>query len=81
MIANPPVAFYCNGADYDYGVVPGRLGANSNAPYTDPYGTPGPCAGYCTASSSATNGVSDGYTASGQASAPPAGSAVVDVTA
>lgn len=62
VFVSPPVARFCNGRDFDSATVPGRLGANSNAPYTDPYGTPGPCAGYCTASSSATNGVADGYT-------------------
>ncbi len=62
IFVNPPVARYCNGRDFDSATVPGRLGANANAPYSDPFGSPGPCAGYCTASSSATNGVSDGYT-------------------
>jgi hypothetical protein len=61
VFVSPPVARFCNGRDFDSATVPGRLGANSNAPYTDPFGTPGPCAGYCTASSSSTNGVADGY--------------------
>jgi hypothetical protein len=61
VFVSPPVARFCNGKDFDSATVPGRLGANANAPYTDPFGTPGPCAGFCTASSSSTNGVADGY--------------------
>jgi hypothetical protein len=49
IFVSPPVAQYCNGKDFDSATVPGRLGANANAPYRDPFGTPGPCAGYCTA--------------------------------
>ena len=55
IFVSPPVAQYCNGKDFDSATVPGRLGANANAPYTDPFGSPGPCAGYCTAHGS------DGY--------------------
>jgi len=59
IFVSPPVAQYCNGKDFDSATVPGRLGANSNAPYTDPFGSPGPCAGYCTAYGT------DGYTKCG----------------
>ncbi len=46
---SPPKAFYCNGKDFDVGVVPGRLGAGlGDAPYTDPYGGTGYCRDNCT---------------------------------
>ncbi len=49
-----PVASYCNGVDFEYGVVPGRLGANqTGAPYTDPIGTNALCGSGCTAASGA----------------------------
>ncbi len=49
VFVSPPVAQYCNGKDFDSGTVPGRLGANSNAPYTDPFGSTSLCSAYCTA--------------------------------
>ncbi len=61
VFVSPPKAYFCNGRDFDSATVPGRLGANSNAPYYDPFGTPGPCSASCTASSATTNGVADGY--------------------
>jgi hypothetical protein len=49
IFVSPPKAFYCNGKDFDVGVVPGRLGAGlGNAPYTDPYGGTGYCRDNCT---------------------------------
>ena len=45
IFVSPPVAYYCNGKDFDVGVVPGRLGAGlGDAPYVDPLTSPG---GYC----------------------------------
>jgi hypothetical protein len=45
IFVSPPVAYYCNGKDFDVGVVPGRLGAGQgDAPYTNPVKSPG---GYC----------------------------------
>ncbi|HEY3595505.1 MAG TPA: RICIN domain-containing protein, partial [Polyangiaceae bacterium] len=52
IFSNPPSAFYCDGEDFDLGVVPGRLGATqSGAPYKDPFGTSALCSRYCTANS------------------------------
>lgn len=45
IFVSPPTAYYCNGKDFDLGVVPGRLGVGQpGAPYVDPLTTPG---GYC----------------------------------
>jgi hypothetical protein len=45
IFTSPPTAYYCNGKDFDQGVVPGRLGAGQpGAPYTNPLTTAG---GYC----------------------------------
>jgi Ricin-type beta-trefoil lectin domain-like len=59
VFVSPPVAQYCNGKDFDSGTVPGRLGANSNAPYTNPFGSTSLCSSYCTAHST------DGFTQCG----------------
>jgi hypothetical protein len=38
IFVSPPKAYYCNGKDFDQGVVPGRLGASQpGAPYVNPY--------------------------------------------
>jgi hypothetical protein len=60
VFISPPVARFCSGPDLDSATVPGRLGANSNAPYTNPFGNPGPCGYGCSTSSATTNGVADG---------------------
>jgi hypothetical protein len=63
IFVSPPKGYFCNGKDFDSGVVPGRLGAGQwFAPYYDPFGTPGPCAASCTPSSARTNNVADGFT-------------------
>ena len=51
IFTNPPVAYYCNGKDFDQGVVPGRLGATqTGSPYTTPYSYSGAlCKTFCTA--------------------------------
>jgi len=50
IFVDPPQAYYCNGKDFDQGVVPGRLGANQvNAPYKAPGGVDPACAKTCTA--------------------------------
>jgi Ricin-type beta-trefoil lectin domain-like len=50
LFVSPPKAYYCNGKDFDQGVVPGRLGADqTNAPYTNPWGQGAACKNYCTA--------------------------------
>jgi hypothetical protein len=50
IFTSPPTAFYCNGQDFDQGVVPGRLGANQiDAPYVNPWASVGgACKSYCT---------------------------------
>ena len=49
IFVSPPKAFYCNGKDFDVGVVPGRLGAGlGNAPYSNPFGGTGYCRDNCT---------------------------------
>ena len=49
IFVSPPTAFYCNGKDFDVGVVPGRIGAGlGNAPYKDPFGGTGYCRDNCT---------------------------------
>jgi hypothetical protein len=49
IFVDPPVAHFCNGKDFDQGVVPGRLGTQSSAPYVNPFGTGAACKSYCTA--------------------------------
>jgi len=54
-------AFFCNGTDFDSGVVPGRLGATqSGAPYINPQGPTGLCVTSCSQGGGANN--NDGYT-------------------
>jgi len=49
IFVSPPVAYYCNGKDFDVGVVPGRIGAGqTNAPYKNPFQSPGYCRDHCT---------------------------------
>ena len=49
IFVSPPEAFYCDGKDFDVGVVPGRLGAGlGNAPYSNPFGGAGYCRDHCT---------------------------------
>jgi hypothetical protein len=49
LFAAQPTSYYCNGKDFDQGVVPGRLGVTqTNAPYTDPFGATASCKDYCT---------------------------------
>jgi hypothetical protein len=59
VFVSPPVAQYCNGKDFSSATVPGRLGANSNAPYTNPFGGNSLCSSYCAAHST------DGFTQCG----------------
>ena len=59
VFVSPPVAQYCNGKDFDSAAVPGRLGANANAPYTNPFGGNSLCSAHCTAHST------DGFTQCG----------------
>jgi len=47
IFSSPPKAFYCDGADFQHGTVPGRLGATSSSIYTNPFGTSGFCGGPC----------------------------------
>ena len=63
IFQSPPKAFYCNGKDFDQGVVPGRLGANqAGAPYVNPFASSG---GYCVnaCAGSDTPHMGDGYKA------------------
>jgi hypothetical protein len=50
IFISPPKAYYCNGKDFDQGMVPGRLGTGQNdAPYVNPLGYSGAqCRNYCT---------------------------------
>jgi len=49
IFVSPPQAFYCNGKDFDVGVVPGRIGAGQgDAPYVDPFSGSGYCKDHCT---------------------------------
>jgi hypothetical protein len=51
--SNEVAAYYCNGRDYDEGVVPGRIGAHqTNAPYKNPFSWHGYCRDNCTAADS-----------------------------
>jgi hypothetical protein len=62
IFVSPPVAYYCNGKDFDVGVVPGRIGAGqSNAPYKNPFPSPGYCRDHCTPADNPHAG--DGYKA------------------
>jgi uncharacterized membrane protein YgcG len=62
IFLSPPSAYYCNGKDFDVGVVPGRIGAGlGNAPYTNPFASPGYCRDYCTPADIPHQG--DGYKA------------------
>jgi hypothetical protein len=49
IFVSPPAPYYCNGKDFDQGVVAGRLGANSGAPYINPYGSTQLCSTFCSA--------------------------------
>ena len=60
IFQSPPKAYYCDGQDHAFGVVPGRLGANqTNSPYTNPLGKDVLCKDRCTAAGG-TNG-NDGF--------------------
>jgi hypothetical protein len=57
VFTNPPLAYYCNGKDFDHGVVPGRLGADQpGAPYIDPFGSGVLCKARCTGANAAGDG-------------------------
>ena len=48
IFQSPPKAYYCDGRDHAFGVVPGRLGANqTNSPYTNPLGPDVLCKDRC----------------------------------
>ena len=50
IFVDPPQSFYCNGKDFDIGLVPGRLGAGSGAIYKNPYASGTTyCKDYCSA--------------------------------
>lgn len=59
-------AYYCNGRDYQKGIVPGRLGADdSSSFYKNPFGKDALCDNYCTkhtTTKSDGTSVVDGYT-------------------
>ena len=49
LFVSPPTMYYCNGKDFDVGVVPGRIGANqTGAPYKNAFGGNGYCKDTCT---------------------------------
>jgi hypothetical protein len=47
IFTSPPQMFYCNGRNYNAGVVPGRIGSGAAAPYTNPFGPTGMCDQNC----------------------------------
>ena len=50
LFPSPWSGYYCNGADYASGEVPGRLGSPmTSSVYVNPYGANAPCAATCTA--------------------------------
>lgn len=56
IFVSPPVAYYCNGDDWDRAPVLGRLGANWwDSPYTNPFGGNTLCSARCSKEA-------DGYT-------------------
>jgi hypothetical protein len=60
IFTSPPSAFFCNGRDHAFGVVPGRLGATqTGSPYTNPYGKDVLCRDRCTAAGGPSN--TDGF--------------------
>ena len=60
IFESPPKAYYCDGKDHAFGVVPGRLGANqTNSPYTNPLGQDVLCQSRCTAAGGTNN--NDGF--------------------
>jgi hypothetical protein len=62
IFASPPQAYFCNGKDFELGVVPGRLGVGqAGAPYKNPFPGTGYCQDYCTGAASPNTG--DGYQA------------------
>jgi hypothetical protein len=59
-------AYYCNGRDYQKGIVPGRLGADDTSSfYKNPFGAGALCDNYCTSKHTTTKpdgtSVVDGY--------------------
>jgi hypothetical protein len=64
IFTSPPTAYYCEGRDFDRGVVHGRLGADQNgAPYSNLGGTGTPCSSVCVAADSPHQ--ADGYKSCG----------------
>ena len=62
IFVSPPQAYFCNGKDFELGVVPGRLGVGqSGAPYVNPFPDAGYCQDHCTAAPASHLG--DGYQA------------------
>jgi hypothetical protein len=62
IFANPPQAYFCNGKDFELGVVPGRLGVGqAGAPYVNPFPGSGYCQDACTPADAPH--VGDGYKA------------------
>jgi len=60
IFQSPPKAYFCDGRDHAFGVVPGRLGANqTNSPYTNPLGPDVLCKDRCKAAGGSTN--DDGF--------------------
>jgi hypothetical protein len=63
IFVSPPQAFYCNGKDWDQGLVPGRLGVGQNgAPYKNPASSTY-CKDYCATADGSASG--DGYKSCG----------------
>jgi hypothetical protein len=57
IFVSPPQGYFCDGKDFAFGVVPGRLGAGqTNAPYMNPLGQDMLCKYRCAAANAAVDG-------------------------
>jgi hypothetical protein len=64
IFVSPPQALYCNGKDFDKGLVPGRLGDTAGAIYKNPYASGTTyCKDYCAAADAPNS--ADGYKSCG----------------
>ena len=59
LFVSPPAAHYCNGRGFNYGTVPGRIGAaKAGSPYRNPFADPGQCQSSCVSSTATHSEVS-----------------------
>jgi hypothetical protein len=48
IFVSPPQMHFCNGRNFNSGVVPGRIGSGSVVPFKNPWGASAMCDQYCT---------------------------------